>query len=140
MLLPKSQGNILKMVRHIHFWFFMLECTNVPIFFNLRIGEQWSELLGSLFSASQSPDATQREVAFRIFATTPGIIERQHEDVVLSSFTKGFKDDDVAVSAIDIIKQSSQLISQTRFDWPLSKHSRHSSAPLIESLSRNIMV
>jgi hypothetical protein len=60
--------------------------------------DTWADLLAALFQASQSPDAGQRETAFRIFATTPGIIEKQHEEVVLSSFTKGFKDDDVAVS------------------------------------------
>ncbi|KAI9797958.1 MAG: hypothetical protein M1833_005014 [Piccolia ochrophora] len=56
-------------------------------------GEQWQELLGVLFQSSQSPDAGQRETSFRIFATTPGIIEKQHEDTVLTVFTKGFKDD-----------------------------------------------
>ncbi|KAI9823298.1 MAG: hypothetical protein M1832_002522 [Thelocarpon impressellum] len=60
-------------------------------------GEQWPELLGVLFQASQSADAGQREGAFRIFTTTPGIIERQHEETVLAAFVKGFKDDDVAV-------------------------------------------
>jgi len=62
-----------------------------------RTGEQWQELLGALFQASQSTDAGQRENAFRIFATTPGIIEKQHEEVVLSAFTKGFEDEDVSV-------------------------------------------
>ena len=60
-------------------------------------GEQWPDLLGCLFQASQSTDAGQREGAFRIFATTPGIIEKQHEDTVQSAFAKGFKDDDVSV-------------------------------------------
>jgi hypothetical protein len=60
-------------------------------------GEQWPELLGALFQASQSADPGQREGAFRIFATTPGIIERQHEETVLAAFAKGFKDDDVSV-------------------------------------------
>lgn len=60
-------------------------------------GEQWMELLGVLFQASQSSDASQRENAFRIFTTTPGIIEKQHEDTVLVAFTKGFKDDDISV-------------------------------------------
>lgn len=50
-----------------------------------------------LFVASQSLDAGQREGAFRIFTTTPGIIEKQHESAVLAVFTKGFKDDDVSV-------------------------------------------
>jgi hypothetical protein len=44
-----------------------------------------------------SDQVGQRENAFRIFSTTPGIIEKQHEDTVLSAFTKGFKDTDVAV-------------------------------------------
>ena len=59
--------------------------------------ETWPELLQALFNASQSPDAGQREGAFRIFTTTPGVIEKQHEDVVFAAFTKGFKDTDAAV-------------------------------------------
>ena len=59
--------------------------------------EVWSELLQTLFHASQSQDAGQREGAFRIFTTTPGVIESQHEDTVLAAFTKGFKDDNVLV-------------------------------------------
>jgi importin-5 len=53
--------------------------------------------LGVLFTLSISQDVGQREIAYRIFSTTPGIIEKQHEDTVLSAFTKGFKDDDVTV-------------------------------------------
>lgn len=67
-------------------------------------GEPWPELLGALFQASQSPDAGQRENAFKIFATTPGIIEKQHEDVVHGAFTKGFKDVDVAVCVAPLLK------------------------------------
>lgn len=66
-------------------------------------GENWPELLGVLFQASQSTNVGQRECAFRIFATTPTIIERQHEDTVLGAFTKGFKDDDVSVSSTAIV-------------------------------------
>ncbi|EIT73173.1 armadillo-type protein [Aspergillus flavus] len=60
-------------------------------------GDQWPELLGVLFQASQSPDAGLREAAFRIFSTTPGIIEKPHEDAVQGVFGKGFKDDVVSV-------------------------------------------
>ena len=60
--------------------------------------DTWPELLGVLFEASQSKNEFHREGAFRIISTTPGIIEKQHEDTVLSAFTKGFKDDDVTVS------------------------------------------
>lgn len=61
--------------------------------------EQWNELLSALFQASQSPDPGQREVAFRIFATTPGIIEKQHEGIVQEVFYKGLKDGNVDVRA-----------------------------------------
>ncbi|KKK14813.1 putative importin beta-3 subunit [Aspergillus rambellii] len=60
-------------------------------------GDQWPELLGVLFQASQSPDAGLREASFRIFSTTPGIIEKPHEDAVVGVFGKGFKDDVVSV-------------------------------------------
>ena len=63
------------------------------------LGEPWPELLGALFQASNSHDHGQRESAFRIFATTPGIIERQHEDTVQLAFSKGFKDENVIVSS-----------------------------------------
>lgn len=52
----------------------------------------WPELLNALFTASQSPDAGMRESAFRILEATPGIIEAQHEDVVLNVFQKGIRD------------------------------------------------
>jgi len=59
--------------------------------------EQWQELLGALFQCSQSTEAGQRETAFRIFATTPDIIEKQHEQAVIGAFTKGFKDSETTV-------------------------------------------
>jgi hypothetical protein len=65
----------------------------------LVTGDQWPELLGVLFQASQSPEAGLRETAFRIFTTTPGIIERQHEDAVVGVFTKGFEDENISVSS-----------------------------------------
>lgn len=51
-----------------------------------------------LFQASQSPVSGLREAAFRIFAATPTIIEKQHEDMVQGVFLKGFQDDHVSVS------------------------------------------
>lgn len=50
-----------------------------------------------LFQLSMAPDAGKRETAYRVFTTTPGIIERQHEDAVTQAFTRGFKDESVAV-------------------------------------------
>ena len=52
-----------------------------------------------LFQLSIAPDSGKRETAFRVFTTTPGIIEKQHEDAVAQAFTRGFKDDTVAVCA-----------------------------------------
>ncbi|KAF2666647.1 ARM repeat-containing protein [Microthyrium microscopicum] len=60
-------------------------------------GITWQELLQALFNASQSAEVTQREIAFRIFASTPRIIETQHETVVQEAFTKGFKDPETSV-------------------------------------------
>ena len=42
-------------------------------------------------------EAEKRETAYRVFATTPGIIEKQHEEAVLQAFQRGFKDDAVQV-------------------------------------------
>ncbi|KAF4453727.1 putative beta karyopherin [Fusarium austroafricanum] len=60
-------------------------------------GDVWPELLGALFQLSQAPEPEKRENAFRIFATTPAIIEKQHEEAVLQAFQKGFKDEAVMV-------------------------------------------
>ncbi|PHH83153.1 hypothetical protein CDD83_3054 [Cordyceps sp. RAO-2017] len=59
--------------------------------------DAWPELLGILFQLSQAPEPEKRENAFRVFATTPSIIQRQHEEAVLQAFQKGFKDDAVMV-------------------------------------------
>ncbi|KAF6812545.1 importin beta-3 [Colletotrichum sojae] len=59
--------------------------------------DSWPELLGGLFQLSIAPDAEKRETAFRVFATTPGVIEKQHEENVIEAFQKGFKDDSVQV-------------------------------------------
>lgn len=68
-----------------------------------NLGEAWPELLGALFGASQSSEPGVRETAFRIFSTTPGIIQKQHEEVVQAAFTKGFKDDDVSVRSVSVL-------------------------------------
>ena len=59
----------------------------------------WPELLGALFQASKSPDASHREGAFRIFATTPNIIGKQHSDAVRGAFQSGFSDETLVVGA-----------------------------------------
>lgn len=85
---------------------------------NRIVDQQWPELLGVLFQLSQSGEPGQRENAYRIFATTPGIIEKQHEDTVLSAFTKGFKDDDVNVGGFKEVLQR-MLIS---YEGPLVRN------------------
>ncbi|TLS23143.1 uncharacterized protein PpBr36_06674 [Pyricularia pennisetigena] len=60
-------------------------------------GVSWPDLLAALFQLSMAPDAGKREIAFRVFATTPGIIEKQHEESVAQAFSTAFKDDAVAV-------------------------------------------
>lgn len=59
--------------------------------------DTWPDLLNALYQASQSPDPSLRESAFRIFETTPGIIEKQHEDIISAVFQKGIKDEDMTV-------------------------------------------
>jgi hypothetical protein len=59
--------------------------------------DSWPELLQVLFTLSQAADPGTRETAFRVFTTTPGIIEKQHEDAVAQAFAQAFKDDSVAV-------------------------------------------
>ncbi|KAI9666712.1 MAG: hypothetical protein M1821_004648 [Bathelium mastoideum] len=76
--------------------------------------EQWPEVLGALFHASQSTDPGQRETAFRIFETTPGIIEKQHESAVLEAFMKGFKDPEVSVRLAAVAAFSSFFRSITK--------------------------
>ncbi|ODM23487.1 hypothetical protein SI65_01076 [Aspergillus cristatus] len=101
-------------------------------------GDQWPELLGVLFHASQSPDdAGLRETAFRIFSTTPGVIEKQHEDAVLGVFGKGFKDDNpsvriAAMEAFAAFFRSISKKSQPKF-FPLMPDLLNVLPPLKES-------
>lgn len=56
-----------------------------------------------MFQASKSQEASHREGAFRIFTTTPGIIEKQHGEVVKEVFSAGFHDADqnVRIAAME---------------------------------------
>src|SRR3954471_10297267 len=97
MLWPRSQNNTRIMVS----WISVALPTSWNRALTVLAGQSWPELLGALFQASQSADAGQREGAFRIFATTPGIIETQHEAAVQEVFAKGFKDEDVNVRTLE---------------------------------------
>ncbi|KAI4142540.1 MAG: hypothetical protein L6R39_004901 [Caloplaca ligustica] len=90
-------------------------------------GQSWPELLQALFVASQSQDAGQRESAFRIFATTPSIIEKQHEDSVVPAFTKGFKDDDISV-------KTAAMEAFSSFFGSLQKKAQKKYYPLVPEL------
>jgi len=69
----------------------------------LCLDEPWPELLQALFEASKSLHASFREGAFRIFTTTPGIIEKQHSDIAKGVFSDGFADPEqtVRIAAIE---------------------------------------
>lgn len=63
----------------------------------MLVDDSWPELLQALFTLSQAPDVGKRETAFRVFTTTPGIIEKQHEDTVSQAFNNAFRDESVSV-------------------------------------------
>ncbi|KAI4202157.1 MAG: hypothetical protein LQ348_001546 [Seirophora lacunosa] len=90
-------------------------------------GQGWPELLQALFVASQSQDAGQRESAFRVFATTPAIIEKQHEDSVVPAFTKGFKDNDIQV-------KTAAMEAFSSFFGSLQKKAQKKYYPLVPEL------
>ncbi|KAK5113523.1 hypothetical protein LTR62_003392 [Meristemomyces frigidus] len=73
--------------------------------------DTWPDLLNTLFQASQSPEARLRESAFRILETTPGIIEKQHEDTVLGVFQRGIRDEDVDVRLATMAAFSAFFVS-----------------------------
>lgn len=61
----------------------------------------WPELLPALFSASTSQDASFRESAFRVFSSTPELIDLSYINEILPVFKAGFGDanDDVRIAA-----------------------------------------
>jgi len=69
--------------------------------------DTWPELLNALYQASQSPDAVLRESSFRIFEQTPGIIEKQHENIILEVFQRGLTDEAVEVRIATMLAFSS---------------------------------
>ncbi|KKA27201.1 hypothetical protein TD95_002096 [Thielaviopsis punctulata] len=66
-------------------------------------GDSWPELLSVLFQLSLATEADKRETAFRVFAATPAIIEKEHEQAIAGVFSKGFKDEAISVrlAAVD---------------------------------------
>ena len=82
--------------------------------------DTWPDLLNALFQASQAPDAGMRESSFRILETTPSIIEKQHEDIVLGVFQRGIRDDEAQVrlatmAAFSSFFQSLNKKAQTKY-------------------------
>ncbi len=78
------------------------------------IDERWTELLQALFQLAQAPEADKRETAYRVFATTPGIIGKEQEEAVILAFQKGFKDDAVKVRTLSIFFCQLDLKSKKR--------------------------
>ncbi|KAK0844766.1 importin subunit beta-3 [Friedmanniomyces endolithicus] len=82
--------------------------------------DTWPALLNALFQASQAEDSAVRESSFRVLETTPGIIEKQHEDIVLGVFQRGIRDDvpDVrlaTMAAFSALFQSLQKKAQQKY-------------------------
>ena len=80
--------------------------------------DTWPELLNALFAASQSQDSGMRESAFRILEATPGIIEKQHEQVAYGVFEKGIKDDSPEVRLATMAAFSTFFQSLTKKSQP----------------------
>jgi importin-5 len=80
--------------------------------------DTWPELLQALFQASQHPDSSMRESAFRILETTPGIIEKQHENVAYDVFSKGIKDESADVRLATMAAFASFFGSLTKKSQP----------------------
>ena len=112
------------------------------------VEESWPDLLHALFLASKQPDPGQRESAFRIFATTPGIIEKQHSEAIQGVFVIGFGDDDLgvriaAMEAFSAFFRSIKKAAQKAF-YPLLTHILNILVPMKDSqdsdnLSRALM-
>ncbi|KAJ6261803.1 Importin-5 [Drechslerella dactyloides] len=92
----------------------------------------WPELLATLFHASKSADPSHREGAFRIFATTPTIIEKNHADAVRTVFQQGFRDDAVSV-------RIAAMEAFSAFFHSIRKAQQNSYAPLLPDML-NILV
>lgn len=60
----------------------------------------WPELVPAVFQAATSSDASFRESAYRILATSPEIIEKEYVNEMLPVFSSGFEDtnDEVRIS------------------------------------------
>jgi hypothetical protein len=76
--------------------------------------DTWPELLGALFQASNSPEAGMRESAFKIFESTPGIIEKQHETAVLEVFNRGIRDPEADVRLATMSAFAAFFVSLTK--------------------------
>lgn len=63
----------------------------------------WGALLPALFSAASNVSADYRELAFRVFAASPEILEERYLNEMLTVLSNGFGDanDDVRIAAFD---------------------------------------
>lgn len=94
--------------------------------------DTWPELLSALFQASNSPEAGMRESAFKIFESTPGIIEKQHEGHVLEVFNRGIRDSEMSV-------RLATMSAFTAFFTSLNKKSQQKYYSLIPELLNTLV-
>ncbi|KAI3402773.2 PSE1 [Candida oxycetoniae] len=61
----------------------------------------WNELIPALFAAAKNQDPSFRESAFRVFATSPELIDQSYFNELLPIYSAGFDDtsDDVRIAA-----------------------------------------
>lgn len=57
----------------------------------------WNELIPALFAAAQNSDSSFRESAFRVFTSTPELLDKSYIENVLPIFNSGFEDDSDSV-------------------------------------------
>ncbi|KAI9024505.1 hypothetical protein CLU79DRAFT_834266 [Phycomyces nitens] len=79
---------------------------------DLADDEKWDNLLESLFKCTQSPHAAHRESAFRVFASVPGLISDQHNDVVKSVFLSSLTDAESQEVRLEAMKAAVAYIIQ----------------------------
>nr|OQO21928.1 hypothetical protein B0A51_13028 [Rachicladosporium sp. CCFEE 5018] len=94
--------------------------------------DTWPELLSALFQASNSPSADMRQSAFKIFESTPGIIEKQHESAVLDVFNRGIRDEDAEV-------RLATMQAFASFFQSLNKKSQHKYYALIPEILNTLV-
>ncbi|ODV97107.1 hypothetical protein PACTADRAFT_74674 [Pachysolen tannophilus NRRL Y-2460] len=92
---------------------------------------EWPELLPALFQAAKNEESSFRESAFRVFSSSPELIDKSYINEVLPIFHAGFEDsnDDVRIAAANAF---------VAFFQQIPKKSWSSLSPLLPSLLNSL--